>query len=115
MTDIFDQIKELGFDVDAPETPKVIWRVRFENPTSDNKYPFELPKGAKVLTALPSSSGKIDMWVLVDPDAEKETRWFAITSTGNPISAKLVGYVTTLLATPDDVHSVALHVIEIAG
>jgi hypothetical protein len=62
---------------------KVIWKyiITYEK----NKY--EMPKGAKILS-VQEQNGQICLWVLVEPDAEREIRIIEIAGTGLPIKIK---------------------------
>lgn len=59
------------------------------------RYPLEitdrvtlrLPIGARILSVGPPRGGSgfhLDLWALVDPDADGEDRFFCIVGTGNP-------------------------------
>lgn len=58
-----------------------IWKFILE--TTDNQK-IEMPKGSVILT-VQNQHNSLCMWVLVDREAEKETRHFEVFGTGHPI------------------------------
>lgn len=45
---------------------------------------IQIPKNAEVLT-VQRQNEQVCLWALVDPEANKETRYFEVHGTGNPI------------------------------
>jgi hypothetical protein len=78
---------------------KTIWK--FNLTLTDLQY-IEMPKAAEVLT-IQWQNEQACLWALVNPNAEKETRYFEIHSTGNPIlesdnrERKYIGTIQQLL------------------
>lgn len=66
-----------------------------------NMGPFiqALPKGAEVLCAQ-MQNGNPHIWVLLDPDAEKEERMFTIIGTGEQGAPPKSQYIGTLQDPP---------------
>ncbi len=70
-----------------------IWKF----PITDPSYvTLELPKGAIVLT-IQMQHNVPCIWVLVNPEVEKETRYFKVIGTGHPIEDDLatISYINT--------------------
>lgn len=61
---------------------KTIWKYELE--TMDVRV-VEMPVGAEILT-VQEQRGKLCLWALVDPEADKERRVFCIHGTGHPVS-----------------------------
>lgn len=49
-----------------------------------DKQQLELPVGAEILS-VQTQYGEVQMWALVDPNAQKETRMFEVFGTGNDV------------------------------
>ena len=64
---------------------KTIWKFAFE---INDEIVIEMPKGAKILT-VQVQNGLAFIWALVDPDAEKEKRYFDLYGTGHPIDMSI--------------------------
>ena len=63
---------------------------------SSSIFSLEMPEGARVLT-MQMQSGSPQLWVLVDPKAERELRQFVTYGTGRPIpSAEDLTYISTV-------------------
>lgn len=64
-----------------------IWK--YEVPVRDS-FELELPKGAEILSCQNQHGGSesLQMWALMDTEAEKEIRRFRIYGTGHPIEQK---------------------------
>jgi hypothetical protein len=62
-------------------TMKTIWK--FNLTLTDSQY-IKMPKAAEILT-IQRQNEQACLWALVNPNAEKETRYFEIHGTGNPI------------------------------
>lgn len=60
---------------------KVIWKFSIDTQPYTEA---EMPKGAEILT-VQSQFNEPEIWALVDPEKEKETRRFAIIGTGHEI------------------------------
>ena len=52
--------------------------------TPNDIIEIDLPKGAEILT-VQSQYDQPQLWVLVDPDAQTEKRYFRLAGTGHPI------------------------------
>jgi len=61
---------------------KTIWK--YELQVIDHPQRIDIPLDSKIMT-VQSQGESICMWVMVDPDAEKETRYFEVFGTGGPI------------------------------
>lgn len=60
---------------------KTIWKYQLK--ISEDQR-IEMPAGAKILSV--QAQNKVPcLWALVDPEAEKEKRFFEVFGTGNPI------------------------------
>lgn len=72
---------------------------------------IEMPKGAKIL-AIQEQCNKPQMWALVDPEAEKESRHFLTIGTGHRINMDLGEYHGTFQV---DGGALVFHVFEAAA
>lgn len=59
-----------------------IWK--WTIPVTD-EWEVEMPVGAQVIAADAETMDRIDLWAIVDPDADTETRHFIIHGTGHPL------------------------------
>lgn len=77
------------------EACRVIWKypVRI-----DDKFALEMPKGAQVL-AVQTQNGAPQLWALVDPDAEHESRRFALLGTGHYLTPEALEHGLTYRGT----------------
>ena len=67
---------------------KTIWK--FPVPPTDEGSILEMPQGAEIQV----QGGGVQLWALVDPEADSETRIFRTYGTGHPIDhepGRLVG------------------------
>jgi hypothetical protein len=90
----------------------VVWKYTIEN--IDNRGYLEMPKGADILT-VQLQKEKVVMWVLVDPNIEKETRYFHFLYTGVKFRKKEkheYKYIDTVQKWDGDL---VIHVFEIIG
>lgn len=64
----------------------------------DDYFRLDLPKGAKPLH-LAEQYGNLQLWVLVDPTAPLQERWFRFAGTGHPIkeSAEQLQHISTVV------------------
>jgi hypothetical protein len=69
---------------------KTIWKFKIEGHTV-----LRLPKGAKILSVL-EQFGDVNMWVLVNPTGEQETRRFSVFTTGDDIHFENLEFVGTV-------------------
>lgn len=60
---------------------KTIWKFELEN-TDEQKV--EMPVGSEILTVQTQNETPC-LWALVDPSADKETRYLEVFGTGNPL------------------------------
>jgi hypothetical protein len=71
---------------------KTIWKYTLNQPDVNK---IEMPKGAEILS-VQLQDGKICLWALLDPEAEKEIRSFGLIGTGNFIKQEESQYIATL-------------------
>ena len=69
---------------------KTIWKFKI-----DTDMVLSLPKGAKVLSVA-EQFGDVNMWVLVDNDAEFENRKFTLYGTGHHIHDDNIQFLGTV-------------------
>lgn len=67
---------------------KTIWKFAFQ---ISDEIIIDMPKGAEILT-LQTQHGIAFLWALVDPNAEKERRFFDLYGTGHPIDMSIDRY-----------------------
>jgi hypothetical protein len=67
-----------------------VWKYELQNMV----FQLEIPKGGTILS-LQMQKGIPCIWILVDIEAEKESRTFEVVGTGNPISHEEGQYVGT--------------------
>ena len=84
---------------------KTIWKFKIGQDTV-----LSLPKGSEVLSVA-EQFGDVNMWFLVDPNAEKETRRFTLHGTGHDVhdNVKFLGTVCLMEG------NFILHAFEIVG
>ncbi len=70
----------------------VIWK--YPVPIQD-RFDLTLPKGAKILT-IQIQYDQLQLWALVNPGADQETRHFRLTETGHPIIKTNLVYISTV-------------------
>jgi hypothetical protein len=70
---------------------------RYPLPIQD-RIRISLPNGAEILTVGPPRDGSatLDMWAMVNPDNDPETREFQIVGTGHPIDENTGRYIGTV-------------------
>lgn len=68
---------------------KTIWKFEIKNNTS-----IEIPTNAEILTCQ-TQNGIPCLWILVDPEEEKQTRYFNIYGTGYIITEDPGKYINT--------------------
>ncbi len=91
--------------------PLTIWKFPFN---IDTEVEIEMPAGAKVLH-VDAQRDVPCMWALVNPDARKETRRFAVRGTGHAIphgGARTWAHLGSFLMLSE---SLVFHVFEISG
>ena len=86
---------------------KAVWK--YEVPSSPGAFEKALPIAAEILTVACQHNRPV-MWVLVDPDAEKEYRSFFIAETGKSIDHAPLKPIGTVQL---DGGSYVLHVFEV--
>lgn len=90
---------------------KTIWK--FNVKITDSQE-IEMPKGAKVLT-VQMLAGHINLWAIVDTDAEKVKRTFHVYGTGNPLpEIDLMRQTRSYVGTVQQAEFYVWHVFEIA-
>lgn len=60
----------------------------------EERFAIDIPKGAELLT-VQMQGNTAQLWALVEPDREKETRHFHLAGTGHPIGDDVLQYVGT--------------------
>jgi len=88
-----------------------IWKYSL-NLTEGAQRDFEMPEGASFLHAH-RQNGAVALWFMVDPQAEKETRSFALIGTGHNVPDELAPYY--LGTTHFEDLGLVLHVFETTG
>lgn len=89
---------------------KTIWK--FNVKITDSQE-IEMPKGAEILTVQMLVS-YINLWAIVDTDAEKETRTFHVYGAGNPIpEIDLLHQTRKYIGTVQQAEFYVWHVFEI--
>jgi hypothetical protein len=73
---------------------------------------ISMPKGAEILT-VQSQNRTLCLWALVDPEADKEIRYFEVFRTGHPVGYDM-GVTRNYIATVQD-GSFVWHVFEYTG
>lgn len=71
---------------------KAIWK--FPVPTTDEGSVLEMPRGAEILT-VQTQGDSVQLWALVDPDAQTELRTFKTYGTGQSLDHCPGVYVST--------------------
>lgn len=71
---------------------KTIWK--FPVPPTDEASILEMPQGAEILD-IQVQGGGVQLWALVDPEADFETRIFRTYGTGHPIDHEPGRHVAT--------------------
>jgi hypothetical protein len=64
---------------------KTIWKYEF---TISDRIIIEMPKEAEILS-VQMQHNKPCLWVLVDPNIEKEKRYFELSGTGHPVDMNI--------------------------
>lgn len=59
-----------------------------------DRFTHSMPKGAKVLS-VQNQRGRPHMWVVVDPDAPLQLRYFRLAGTGHVLGVDQAGYIGT--------------------
>lgn len=74
---------------------KTIYRYEFE---VDDRVTIVMPKGARILSVLPSDrlTYGVALWAIVDTDAETEPRYLLVRGTGHPLTEWLGRFVGTV-------------------
>jgi len=70
---------------------KTIWKFKIE---LEDTFSIEMPKDAEILT-IQEQESLIQMWALLNPNAEKEIRNFEIFGTGHPVGEGVRKYIGT--------------------
>ena len=83
---------------------QTIWKF----PVSERNFSLNIPEGAQILS-VQAQGNKGQMWVLVDPQARKETRVFWAINTGDPLPKGNLKYIGTYQL---DKGNYVLHVFE---
>lgn len=79
----------------SAEMARAIWK--FDVPVNDTTM-VDMPDGAVILTHVTAlSHAMLQVWAIVNPDAEKVTRVLKVVGTGNPMPAvgEYIGTVET--------------------
>jgi len=69
---------------------------KYQIPIEDY-FTLELPKQARILT-IQIQREMPQLWAIVDPEAEKETRYFRLSGTGHPLGEdylRIINYIET--------------------
>jgi len=84
---------------------KTVWKYVFP----DMRCRIELPAGARILSVR-EQGANVCMWALVDPEAPKEPRDFAIIGTGHTITEPGITFLGTAVLYES---IIVLHVFEV--
>jgi hypothetical protein len=86
-----------------------IWKYQFGGTVS---MVWQMPKGAEIL-CMQLQGGKPCLWVMVDPSAPPEARWFQIHPTGSEIGPGKFDYIGTFQISEESGRSFVFHVFEV--
>ena len=87
---------------------RVVWRYTFLDPVLNT---LTMPKGATLLN-LGEQGNEACMWMLVDPEAEKEQRQFLSVPSGVEFEASDTTYLGTAHMTEKDGTPFVVHIFE---
>lgn len=79
---------------------------KFTIPLHSKTFAY-MPKGANIISCQ-NQDGKITLWAICNPDAEKEKRFFAVVNTGEDFSNVSLNFISTV-----QIGTYVYHVFEI--